>query len=159
MIKFFKVVFFFILVPCVYTMYKLNIRRCNEYDDYSINYFRYQYDFKYYPQFCDYNHKQFEFNHIEFMKYSLDEFWHACDYEYNSEYSFDKKNELLWEDIWYNYGSCTPFSQYRYFNISMILFYNYKPKFKNCYYDGQYCDYYYDDKLFSVDDRFTNKII
>ena len=52
-----------------------------------------------------------------------------------------------------------PFSQYRYFNISIILFYNYRPQFKNCYYNNQYCDYYYDDKLFSIDDRFTNKIL
>ena len=154
-----KILFFLILLHIVSGMYKLNVRRCNEYDDYSINYLRYQYDFKYYPQFCDYANNKFEINNLDFMKYSLDEFWYACDYEYKKESSFYKKNELFWKDIWYDYGSCTPFSQYRYFNISIILFYNYRPKFKNCYYDNLYCDYYYDDKLFSVDDRFTNKIL
>ena len=154
-----KILFFLILLHIVFGMYKLNVRRCNEYDDYSINYLRYQYDFKYYPQFCNFGDKQFEMNDLEFMRYSLDKFWYACNYEYKKESLFYKKNELLWKDMWNDYGSCTQFSQYRYFNISIILFYNYKPKFKNCYYDNQYCDYYYDDKLFPVDDRFTNKII
>ena len=146
-----KTLFFFILIHSVYAIYKLNVRKCTEYDDYSINYFRYQYNFKYYPQFCDYNHNQFEFNNIAFMKYSLDEYWHACDYEYFNEPSFQLKNIYSWRDMWHDYGSCTPFNQYRYFNISMILFYNYKHKFKNCYYDGQYCDYYYDDNMFPID--------
>ena len=154
-----KWIFFLILIHIVSGIYKLNIRRCRDYDDYSINYLRYQYDFKYYPQFCDYKDKEFEINNVEFMKYSLDEYWPACNYEYKTESSFYKKNELLWEDIWNDYGSCTPFSQYRYFNISIILFYNYKPKFKNCYYDNQYCDYYYDDNLFSIDDKFRNEIL
>ena len=148
-----------VLIGNVLSMYKLNVRKCRFNDDYSINYLRYQYDFKYYPQFCDYKDKQFEINNLNWMKYSLNEYWYACDYEYNNVSLLEEKNKLLWEDIWYDYGSCTAFSQYRYFNISIILFYNYKPKLKNCYYENQYCDYYYDDNLYSVDDRFTNKIL
>ena len=99
-----KILFFLILLHIVSGMYKLNVRRCNEYDDYSINYLRYQYDFKYYPQFCNYEDKQFEINNLEFMRYSLDEFWYACDYEYKKNHHFIKKMNYSGKDI-YDYGS------------------------------------------------------
>ena len=46
-----KVIFFLILIHIVCGMFKLSVRKCKPYDDYSINYFRYQYDFKYYHNF------------------------------------------------------------------------------------------------------------
>ena len=43
-----------ILINNTFGLYKLNVKKCNEYDDYSINYFRYQYDINHYPQFLEY---------------------------------------------------------------------------------------------------------
>jgi len=139
-----------ILINNTFGLYKLNVKKCNEYDDYSINYFRYQYDINHYPQFCNYNNKQYNFYNIENIAYSLERFWYSCNNENLDIYSYNQKNLQLWENMWYNFGSCSGFSQYRYFNISMLLFYNYKPKFQNCYYDKSYCDYYYDDEMFPI---------
>ena len=127
-------------------LFKLSVRKCTPNDDYSINYLRYQYDYKHYPQFCDYNNKHFDEKNIEYMKYSLDRFWYPCDYEYNNlNISFFDKNIHFWKNIWYDYGSCSKLDQYDYFNTSLVLFYNYKSIFKNCYFEDQYCEHYYEN--------------
>ena len=135
------------LVSYVYGIYKLNIIRCNGYDDYSINYLRYQYDYKHYPQLCDYNNNKFEFNNIEYLGYSLERYWSACNNEKLDIKSYNQKTINLWENMWYDFGSCSNLNQYDYFNKSMILFYNLNHKYKNCFYYNyvEYCNYYYND--------------
>lgn len=143
MIKITKLLFLFLLISYVYGLYKLNIKRCSEYDDYSINYLRYQYDYKHYPQFCNYNSNNFNIKNIEYLRYGLENYWYDCNY------INDENNINLWENMWYDYGSCTDLNQYEYFNKTMILFYNVKKTNYNCYYYNyiEYCDYYYDDNL------------
>lgn len=137
--------FLYFLVNSTFGLYKLSIRKCDPSDNYSINYLRYQYDYKHYPQFCNYNNK-FDEKNIDFMKYSLEKFWYHCDYEYNNLNISDiDKNIIFWKDIWYDYGTCSKLEQYNYFNLSLILFYNYKPIFKKCYFDDQYCEHFYDN--------------
>ena len=111
-----------VLVSYVYGIYKLNVVRCDGYDDYSINYLRYQYDYKHYPQFCDYNNNKFEFNNIEYLGYSLERYWSACNSEYLDIKSYNQKKINLWKNMWYDFGSCSNLNQYDYFNKSMIYF-------------------------------------
>ena len=155
MYKITKSFFLLILVSYVYGIYKLNIVRCNGYDDFSINYLRYQYDYKHYPQFCDYNNNKFEFNNIEYLGYSLERYWSACNNENLDIKSYNQKTINLWENVWYDFGSCSNLNQYDYFNKSMILFYNLNHKYNNCfYYDYvEYCNYYYNDDLQPIYDN------
>ena len=137
-----------ILVSYVYGIYKLNIIRCNECENYSINYLRYQYDFKHYPLYCDYNNNKFEFNNIEYLGFTLEIYWSACNNENLDSRLHNQKNLNLWENMWYNYGSCSNLNQYDYFNKSMILFENLDNKYENCFYYKyiEYCNYYYNVK-------------
>ena len=96
-----------ILVSYVYGIYKLNIIRCNECENYSINYLRYQYDFKHYPLYCDYNNNKFEFNNIEYLGFTLEIYWSACNNENLDSRLHNQKNLNLWENMWYNYGCCS----------------------------------------------------
>ncbi len=145
MYKITKLFFSLILISCVYGIYKLNIVRCNDNDNYSINYLRYQYDYKHYPQFCDYNNNKFELNNIEYLLYSLEYYWSGCNYE---------KKINLWEDMWYDFGTCSGVNQYNYFNKTMILFYNLEDKYKNCFYYNyvEYCNYYYNNDFTPIYD-------
>ena len=69
--------------------------------------------------------------------------------------SYIQKTINLWENVWYDFGSCSNLNQYDYFNKSMILFYNLNHKYKNCfYYDYlEYCNYYYNDDLQPIYDN------
>ena len=152
MIKIRKLLCLLLLISYVYGIYKLNIKKCNEYDDYSINYLRYEYDYKgHYPKFCDYNNKKFDLNNIEYLAYGLENYWYNCNNMDKKNYN--ENNIKLWENMWYDYGSCTDLNQYEYFNKTMILFYNIEKKYENCYYGGQYCDYYYDNNLEKINNN------
>ena len=144
-----KLLFLLILNSYVYGIYKLNIHICNNYNDYSINYLRYQYDYKHYPLFCDYKNNKFEFNNIKYLGFNLERYWSACNDENLDRISYNKKNLNLWKNIWYYYGSCTNLDEYNYFNKTMFLFENINKKKENCYYNNniEYCNYYYNDKF------------
>ena len=145
----YKLISLLFLINYVVGIYKLNIIRCSEYDDYSINYLRYQYDYKHFPQFCDFNYNKFEFSNIEYLGFTLERYWRACNNENLDIKSYNQKNLNLWENMWYDYGTCSSLNQYDYFNKSMILFYNLDHKYKNCFYYNyiEYCNYYYNNKL------------
>ena len=137
-----------IILNCTFAFYKMGIKKCKYNDDFSIDYFRYQYDHKHYPQFCDYKNNNFDLKSIDYMRYTLDRYWYTCENDYtNTNVSEYEKNILLWKDNWYDFGSCSKFNQYEYFNVSLILYYNFQKSFKNCYYNDHYCDQVFDDDL------------
>ena len=137
----------------------MRIKKCNIDDYYSIDYLRYQYDYKHYPQFCNFNYNIFDTNSVDFMKFSLEKFWFPCDNEYKiNNISTNDRFYMLWKDIWFDYGSCSNFNQYEYFNKSLILYYNFKKYFKKCYYNDYYCEQYFDNNLKIIDDNFNDRL-
>ena len=113
-----------------------------------ISFLRYQYDYKHYPQFCNYNNNQFSENDIEYMRINLELDYGLCDYDlkYTNLTKYDT-HTLYLENIWYDFGSCTNMNIYDYFNKTLVLFYQNRKKMYNCYYDDYTCKQYFNNNF------------
>tara|TARA_Y100000389_G_C17179836_1_gene373412 strand:- start:103 stop:540 length:438 start_codon:yes stop_codon:yes gene_type:complete len=112
--------------------YYLYTKKCDNYNNISIDFVRYQYNYKNYPEFCINNkyYDIFDNRKIDYMILYLYTYWHPClnniYIRNNAEYK-----EILydyWADIYNRYGSCTDMNVYDYFNYSITIFNKYKKK-------------------------------
>ena len=112
------------------TYFYLYTKKCNNYNNISIDFLRYQYNYKYFPEYCINNkyYDIFDNRKIDYMIQDLFGYWHPClnniYIRNNAEY-----REMLynyWADIYNRYGSCTNMNVYDYFNYSIKIFNKYK---------------------------------
>ena len=108
------------------TYFYLYTKKCNNYNNISIDFLRYQYNYKHYPEYCINNkyYDIFDNRKIDYMIQDLFAYWHPClnniYIRNNAEY-----NEILydyWGDIYNRYGSCTNMNVYDYFNYSINIY-------------------------------------
>jgi len=146
--KLFKIILFLLFLNNTNSLYNLIIKKCDGFNEPVIDYLRYQYDYTHYPIYCIKNNEKFNFNNIKYMYYSLLHNWYACDEDFKYlNMSIKDKNLYLWELIWNNYGSCSEYNMYDYFNKTFILFYQNYNYYKKCFENDKYCSNLFDSEL------------
>ena len=129
------------------SIYNLIVKKCEGFNEPVIDLMRYQYDYIHYPIYCPTN-KKYNFNNIKYMYYSLSHNWFACHEDFkNMNMSNNDKNHYLWKSIWDNYGSCTTYDMYNYFNKTIVFFYQNYDYYKKCIKNENYCSKLFDSKF------------
>lgn len=109
-----------------YTNNYLYIKKCDNYNNISIDFIRYQYNSKYYPIYCTIK-DNFDNRKIDYILSELHTYWHPCLNNIYIKNNIEYQNILYnyWEDIYNKYGSCTNMDVYEYFNYTINKFYLY----------------------------------